>query len=250
MLGERVRAARSNAAMSQQALAEAMNGYGFNWRQTTVAKVEAADRPTLFTEVVALGRIFRRDLDYFHSPRDALHDLADHLRKANDSLQSEEAAAKRTLKNVAYHLGMAATEEALTLAILDYRTGFDSGKLRDHLDATTQNEFFGLHKFPGPFEAAGILATEVQKIDRMALDELVAIKRLQVKGGGIRASAGPSMDEEFDEAAAPTAGNSKRPNEWIEYLRNDKLYKSMVAQMLVDLIVEHSSKIQEGGALR
>jgi len=44
--------------MSQQAVADAMVEAGFTWRQTTVAKTEAAERPVPVAELVALARLF------------------------------------------------------------------------------------------------------------------------------------------------------------------------------------------------
>lgn len=43
--------------MSQHAVAEAMKAFGHSWRQTTVAKTEAAERPLRVNEVEALAHV-------------------------------------------------------------------------------------------------------------------------------------------------------------------------------------------------
>lgn len=56
--GERIRDHRLSLALSQQMLAAAMTQLGFSWRQTTVAKTEAAERPIRVNELAALAEIF------------------------------------------------------------------------------------------------------------------------------------------------------------------------------------------------
>ena len=50
-----MRGFRQARGLSQQQVADAMVGLGFSWRQTTVAKTEAAERPVPVGEVVALA---------------------------------------------------------------------------------------------------------------------------------------------------------------------------------------------------
>jgi transcriptional regulator with XRE-family HTH domain len=81
VLASRIRAARRALGVSQSALAEAMRVRGFNWRQTTVAKSEAGDRPILFAEVVALTQIFKRGFEYFMFEGTELDSIVDEARR-------------------------------------------------------------------------------------------------------------------------------------------------------------------------
>lgn len=45
--------------MSQQRVADEMNArYGYDWRQTTIAKIEAADRPLRLREAIQIADMF------------------------------------------------------------------------------------------------------------------------------------------------------------------------------------------------
>ncbi len=54
-VGATLRGFRQARGLSQQQVADAMVGLGFSWRQTTVAKTEAAERPVPVGEVYALA---------------------------------------------------------------------------------------------------------------------------------------------------------------------------------------------------
>lgn len=56
--GRRIRRLRQELGWSQADLAQRMCKRGFSWRQTTVTKTEAADRPLGFNEAVALADVF------------------------------------------------------------------------------------------------------------------------------------------------------------------------------------------------
>jgi hypothetical protein len=56
--GQALRIARTAAGLTQQQVADRMAGCGYpDWRQTTIAKTEAAQRPLRLNELVALARI-------------------------------------------------------------------------------------------------------------------------------------------------------------------------------------------------
>ncbi|MFI5803001.1 helix-turn-helix domain-containing protein [Streptomyces sp. NPDC051561] len=58
VVGRRVKSLRVTRGWSQQELATRMATKGYQWRQTTVAKTEAADRPIRVNEVQGLASIF------------------------------------------------------------------------------------------------------------------------------------------------------------------------------------------------
>ncbi|MFI9610356.1 helix-turn-helix domain-containing protein [Streptomyces sp. NPDC052023] len=58
VMGKQVRRIRELRGWSQQELARRMHDKGYSWRQTTVAKTEAADRPIRVNEVQGLAIVF------------------------------------------------------------------------------------------------------------------------------------------------------------------------------------------------
>jgi transcriptional regulator with XRE-family HTH domain len=57
VVGVNIKALRAKLGLTQVELAEAMQGLGHSWIQTTVAKTEAADRPLRLNEVADLAKI-------------------------------------------------------------------------------------------------------------------------------------------------------------------------------------------------
>jgi transcriptional regulator with XRE-family HTH domain len=66
-VGANIKAMRAKLGLTQAELAEAMQGLGHSWIQTTVAKTEAADRPLRVNEVADLARILGTRLPYLVS---------------------------------------------------------------------------------------------------------------------------------------------------------------------------------------
>ena len=56
--GKRLRELRINREWSQRRVADEMAKYGYEWRQSTVGKIEAAARPLRFREAVDLAALF------------------------------------------------------------------------------------------------------------------------------------------------------------------------------------------------
>jgi transcriptional regulator with XRE-family HTH domain len=56
-VGANIKAMRAQLGLTQAELAEAMQGLGHSWIQTTVAKTEAADRPLRVNEVADLAKV-------------------------------------------------------------------------------------------------------------------------------------------------------------------------------------------------
>jgi transcriptional regulator with XRE-family HTH domain len=66
--GERIRETRQARHLTQAALAKAMQGLGYNWLQTTVAKTEAAERPLRINEVTDLAGVLGVEISYLLTP--------------------------------------------------------------------------------------------------------------------------------------------------------------------------------------
>lgn len=61
---EWLKAARTEAGMSQQKVADALRAQGFTvFRQSTIGKIEAGSRPVLLTEAVAMAELLGETLD-------------------------------------------------------------------------------------------------------------------------------------------------------------------------------------------
>jgi transcriptional regulator with XRE-family HTH domain len=88
VLGGRVRALREAREWSQETVAQRMAEAGFSWRQTTVAKTEAADRPIRVNEAVALADLFGVDLDSLVRPD--LHPLVQRVQRERSILALAE----------------------------------------------------------------------------------------------------------------------------------------------------------------
>jgi transcriptional regulator with XRE-family HTH domain len=62
--GRRVREERERRRMPQQHIATVLGAiYGFTWHQTTVAKVEAGERPVKLAEALAISYVLEVPLD-------------------------------------------------------------------------------------------------------------------------------------------------------------------------------------------
>jgi transcriptional regulator with XRE-family HTH domain len=62
VLARRLRELRETARLTQRQLADRMTGAGYQMHQTTIAKIEAGQRPVIVGEAVALARIIGVDL--------------------------------------------------------------------------------------------------------------------------------------------------------------------------------------------
>lgn len=79
-VGAQVRRAREQARLSQRELADAATAAGLSWHQTTVAKVEAGDRPLRLTEAAVLARVLGTEVAVLAGVR-----ADDSARRADDS---------------------------------------------------------------------------------------------------------------------------------------------------------------------
>ncbi len=165
--------------MSQDAVAKAMVERGFKWRQTTVAKCEAMDRPVLFAEVAALALIYRKSLDYFLFSGGGMEGLIDAVkeqlrtsREEYERLHFEMYSVRREIKNLECMAGVAN-------AIRQYR---DTGD-----DFVLHSDLLGLFRLHGHdcltlhsvYEEVGIEYSELAAVDVYALKKVAEKEREQ-----------------------------------------------------------------------
>lgn len=101
VLGVQARAYREKLGMTQDEVADAMNARGFSMRQSTIAKIEGAQRPVRVSEAVALAAVLHADLadlladpaqhDVLASARAEEREIAGQLRQARNELTASNA---------------------------------------------------------------------------------------------------------------------------------------------------------------
>ncbi|WP_159057251.1 helix-turn-helix domain-containing protein [Streptomyces scabiei] len=182
VLGARLRAARVEAGLSQEAVAKEMSLGGFSWRQTTVAKSEAADRPVLFSEVAALARLYRRPIHYFMNPGT---DLDNVVYQALDDLNAASNALEILQAQVADLQDDFVTAQCiycLASAVSRYRELGDGGhllsELRDFLDRWGR-QVLEAHSV---YDALRVDKKDLFEIDWAALKEVAQVELNQYQG--------------------------------------------------------------------
>lgn len=237
-LGRRIRAARTSAGLSQQAVADAMAARQFSWRQTTVAKSEGADRPILFTEIVALSSILKRDLDYFLSGRNALDEAAESIREKLEDARTQVDANLMMLERSRHRLKLAEAREVLISALLDYARTLNGGELREALKAMAAKGQLGLSDVVGVLMTAGIPKDALEALDQRALREAARSDE------GIHAikstlSSHYHTEEEARALAENYQTSLEAPSYVADIVRETRVYQEVVANRLLHEVIEY-----------
>lgn len=235
LFAARLRAARQSAGMSQEALAKAMRERGMNWRQTTVAKTEKADRPVLFVEAITLSRIFGRGVEEFFTPMSALDELVDGLRAEVATLGHEFSVLEFQVMRTKAHLEDARITQRLAHAALRYKNDSDSGALRDEVDSLVAT--LGERVLEAPrrvWEALEVTPEEIAEVDRIALFEAV-----QAEAGRHRAITVDEKMPSVSYAGSLLGFLSGEPvdEEFLVVIRTQPAWTAYVGQLLTDLLV-------------
>ncbi|MFE3475721.1 helix-turn-helix domain-containing protein [Streptomyces bacillaris] len=172
LVAAQLREARRESGWSQQSLAEAMGAFGFAWRQTTVAKAEAADRPLLFTEVLALSQILIKPVEYFFEKPDAIQMAVEESARDMERALQRFHEAQSVLARSTYELQHEECVFGVASAARNYRTSYDSGLLRHELDGLYERFGGGLAVFNQAYKAVPVLRHELEAIDKDALREV------------------------------------------------------------------------------
>lgn len=237
-LGRRIRAARSAAGLSQQAVADAMAARKFSWRQTTVAKSEGADRPILFTEIVALSSILKRDLDYFLSGRNALDEAAESIRAKLQDARTSVEAQMAMLERSRHRLKVTEGLDLLVSALLDYTRTLNSGELRKTLKAMAESAQLNLPEVGSVLQSAGIPKDELADLDRRALREAARSDE------GMHAIRSTLSSHYHSEAEARSivedyARSLDAPSYVMDVVRATRVYQEVVANRLLHEVIEY-----------
>ena len=236
-LGVRLRKARIATGLSQQAIADAMNERGFSWRQTTVAKTEAADRPVLFPEVLTLSQILGRDLNYFLTNRIALDDLKDQLARDIEAARERVRLAEETLYSARVEESRIMIQQGVALAITEYTYTGDSGPLRRSVDVFTDSPLFTLDLCMKVLNTAGIPRELVKEIDWIAMREAALSIQTAGRSTSDALAYGLKQEDVVQEARKFLLGDGPHPL-FLRLLRDEVVYKGYAGQLLVDLVAE------------
>ncbi|MBD0838824.1 hypothetical protein [Streptomyces sp. TRM68416] len=223
--------------LSQQAVADAMSAYGFSWRQTTVAKTEAADRPALFVEVVALSRILNRDLRSFLTDRTELDDLKDELAHESEEMRERVLSAEFAVEAARMEQERVAVEEGVALAISEYTYSGDSGPLRASIDIFAESRCFEMETCRKALIAAGVPDEVIRHADSIALHEAATVIHSSGRVSREEYLYGHKQ-EEVVEAAGMFLDGQTLHMRFLGLLKGEQVYRFYFAQLLVDIVAE------------
>lgn len=215
-----------------------MNACGFSWRQTTVAKTEAADRPVLFTEVVALSRILERDLHTFLSDRTELDDLIDEFGREAEQAREKVRAAEEAFKSAQIDQEWVAIQEGVALAINEYMYTGDSGLLRRSMDIFSDAPYFRVDACIKVLNVVGVPTRAANEADATALREAALVVHRTGQVSREEYLYGFKRDEFIEQAGQFLAGELL-PAHFVPLLKHDQVYRHYAGQLIVDLVVEY-----------
>jgi transcriptional regulator with XRE-family HTH domain len=93
---------RKGRGWSQEEVARRMTAYGYTWHQTTVGRVETAERPLRLNEVVHLAAMFQVPVTQFLLPVDMtlqeIDDAIEEETKARDEIRERAERYRSTLE--------------------------------------------------------------------------------------------------------------------------------------------------------
>ncbi|MFF3346109.1 hypothetical protein [Streptomyces sp. NPDC002779] len=236
-LAARLRAARNSVGLSQGAVADAMTDRGFSWRQTTVAKSEAADRPVLFAEVVALAQIYKRPIEYFLHPGTGLDSLIDDVSHRHELQAAEIRKALAVLNELRAEQEQYTRILLLGMPIVRYRESADSGPLRDGLQAALKHWGYRVLTEMSVFETLDIAKEQLDKIDHEALREVALLELNTYERTRANTGSLPESSEMLNGLRDFLDGKEPR-GALLEVLREGEEWRSLVCVGLTDLVIE------------
>lgn len=221
--------------MSQQAVADAMQDRGFNWRQTTVAKTEGADRPTLFTEVAALSTILKRELGYFLNGRTALDEVKE---EAAVEVRRAEGSLTHAQNQVAYwesEVARALIVHGAALAVSEFSYTLDTSELKNSFEIFASSSAFTVPMIKRVLEAAGVPVRMVEEADQAALR--VAAQAIQ-RGKNVKEGRSWGFsDKELAENIVQYLSDVRTPSHFTDFLRSRSDYKAEACRIVVDDLI-------------
>jgi transcriptional regulator with XRE-family HTH domain len=237
LFASRLRAARQVAGLSQDALAKAMNERGFSWRQTTVAKTEAAVRPVLFAEAIALAAIFRMRVESFVSPVTPLDEVVGGMRADSERLQNDIAEFEMQIQYTKQVLRNYSCSIELGAAMIEFRSSLDSGPLRRAVESAFQRYGAMCLEAVGVFDAVEVTGEELDQVDHVAVTEAIRAYLLTID----ELSVSELVERESGEMLAQMhryLDGQEVDGEFLHFIRDFDEWKSTATVLLMDILVE------------
>jgi transcriptional regulator with XRE-family HTH domain len=235
VLASRLRTARRAIGLSQGAVAAAMNDRGFSWRQTTVAKTEAADRPVLFAEVAALAQIYKREIEYFLYAGTELDGLVDEATRELDGIRhalSETAKMLAALKN---DRNLYECTIGVATSIQRYRNTGDSGSLLGDIRMLVSRWGYMCLTLEDVFEAIGVTQEQLAAVDERGLEQSARWERDRY-GAYAHLKADGSVPETLTSVVDFLEGK-EASEALINVLREGGAWADTVTSLLTDLVI-------------
>ncbi|MET7514037.1 helix-turn-helix transcriptional regulator [Streptomyces sp. NPDC005480] len=236
MLSARLRAARKTAGLSQEAVAKIMRDRGFAWRQTTVAKSEAKDRPILFSEVIALSAIYKKPIDYFLYAGAELDELYENATAEFESITEALRDARSAVRALENDVNLYQGILGMAASLVRYRNTGVRDTLRDDLSSLFTKYGDLCLTFTDLFESVGVEEDDLTEVDQAALLHVAGVeaehhRRLSPEGGAQESGAMMLGVADFLE------GKEVHPG-LLAALRSGGQWAKFVANMLSDTLVE------------
>ncbi|MGW7239700.1 helix-turn-helix domain-containing protein [Streptomyces sp. NPDC054804] len=247
VLASRLRAARTAMGMSQAAVSKAMVDRGFSWRQTTVAKSEAGDRPVLFAEVAALAQIYRRPLDFFLYPGTELDSLLDQAVSEMESIAHALEQAQHHVVILQNDMRVYERSVGLVQSLVRYRNTSDGGVLFDDLRFLLLEHGRRVLEEDDIYESVGLTREQLLIIDREVLADLARAEQARLH----QLSEDDLKDESpvrLRNISLLVEGGEAEPA-FADYMRKTEAWPDFVGVQLADLVREaiDRQRIRPGG---
>ena len=234
-----------DAGLSQDAVAKAMAAAGFSsWRQTTVAKTEAADRPLLFVEADALARILNGQISDFMSKPRPLEFLIGDLRARVEGAQKHQQDVEDSLRASRCLVSQLQKQLSVALALQEFGNSGDSGVLRESLDALFERFGASVLTADRAYEEYGLPQASIREIDEKAVLECARshhVGLLDLDREDLESQGGEyliNLSRVLDHLPADPR--------FLDYLRGTREWCSLASEMLTNLIVESASGGRNG----
>jgi transcriptional regulator with XRE-family HTH domain len=237
-VGQRLRAARLAAGLSQAALAERMQERAFYaWRQTTVAKSEAADRPVLFTEIIALAQILKKDVGFFlEEGVNQVEYVRDYAAEKAKEKENEIRVREAEIQRLKVEAWIFRVLHYMSSAVFDYSRTYDSGDLYEKITSYVNQWGEECLRVGSLFDALEILQEDIEVIDRTALHEAIFIEAEANARLSAEELAWDSTERLNEVSAFVETG--KADEAFLATVRDESTWRSIVGQMLTDLLVD------------
>lgn len=219
-----------------------MNERGINWRQTTVAKTEKADRPVLFVEAVALSRILGRSIDEFLTETGPLDELVDQLRNEIAQLGHELDALRRRALTFDERLQATRVNHQMALTVVQYANDADSGPLLEGIQQIVKAYRHHVFHAERVYELLQISVDDLREVDGRALQEAILCEDRYIRS----LTEQELMDQTgaYLNAVTGYLSGKEVSEEFLAFMRGSDAWASYLALYLTDLVIDNIGNVR------